>query len=166
MTYKIVFVRHGESEWNKLNQFCGWVDADLSPKGLEEAKAGGVALKNDGYKFDVAFTSVLKRANKTLEIALNESGNQDCPVEKTWRLKDLCLGSHSHINTSQEMIVYDRLIDFLPHRTSLWRPDRPQQSGNRRKTRRRTSPNLAKILQHAPSKNGKRPSLLRLYRQR
>jgi len=98
MTYKIVFVRHGESEWNKLNQFCGWFDADLSPKGLEEAKAGGVALKNDGYKFDVAFTSVLKRANKTLEIALNESGNQDCPVEKTWRLNERHYGGLTGLN--------------------------------------------------------------------
>lgn len=98
MTYKIVFVRHGESEWNKLNQFCGWFDADLSEKGLEEAIAGGKALKNEGYKFDVAFTSVLKRANRTLDIALKESGNEDCVIEKSWRLNERHYGGLTGLN--------------------------------------------------------------------
>ena len=70
MPKKIVFVRHGESEWNLKNLFCGWFDADLSDKGIEEAHAGGKALKDGGHKFDVAFTSVLKRANRTLDIML------------------------------------------------------------------------------------------------
>lgn len=86
--YKIVFVRHGESEWNLKNLFCGWYDADLSEKGLEEAAAGGKALKETGIKFDQAYTSVLLRANKTLDIMLEGCEQQGIPIEKTWRLNE------------------------------------------------------------------------------
>ena len=98
MTYKIIFVRHGESEWNKLNQFCGWFDADLSQKGIEEAEAGGKALKNANYKFDVAFTSMLKRANRTLDLALKNSDNADVPIHKTWRLNERHYGGLTGLN--------------------------------------------------------------------
>merc|ERR1719401_1848662 len=86
--YKIVFVRHGESEWNLKNLFCGWYDADLSEKGVEEATAGGKAILDSGIKFDQAYSSLLLRANKTLEIALKGAGQSDVPVEKTWRLNE------------------------------------------------------------------------------
>merc|ERR1712178_401383 len=98
MTYKIIFVRHGESEWNKLNQFCGWFDADLSTKGIEEAEAGGKALKDAGFKFDVAFTSMLKRANRTLDLALKNSDNAEVPIEKTWRLNERHYGGLTGLN--------------------------------------------------------------------
>lgn len=91
--YKIVFVRHGESEWNLKNLFCGWYDADLSEKGVEEATAGGKALLDAGIKFDQAYSSLLTRANRTLEIALNGAGQASCPVEKTWRLNERHYGS-------------------------------------------------------------------------
>merc|ERR1719290_460889 len=81
-TYKIVMVRHGESAWNKENRFCGWVDAALSEKGVQEAKAGGKALRKAGYKFDLAHTSVLQRAQTTLKNVLHEIG-QDHPFYDT-----------------------------------------------------------------------------------
>lgn len=120
--YKIVFVRHGESEWNKLNQFCGWFDADLSPKGLEEAIAGGQALKKENMKFDVAFTSVLKRANKTLDIALKESENQACPISKTWRLNERHYGGLTGLNKvetvkkhgAEQVNIWRRSFDTPP----------------------------------------------------
>jgi len=86
--YKIVFVRHGESEWNLKNLFCGWFDADLSAKGVEEATAGGQAIKDSGIKFDQAYSSVLLRANKTLDMILDGCGQKYIPIEKTWRLNE------------------------------------------------------------------------------
>ena len=77
---KIVLVRHGESEWNKLNLFTGWMDVDLSDKGREEAKNAGQTLKADGYDFDLCFTSYLKRAIHTLNIALDEMDRAWLPV--------------------------------------------------------------------------------------
>jgi hypothetical protein len=86
--YKIVMIRHGESEWNQENRFCGWFDANLSEKGMEEAKNGGHALKEAGYKFDVAHTSVLTRAQVTLNEVLQIIEQTDIPVHKTWRLNE------------------------------------------------------------------------------
>ncbi|TRY72630.1 hypothetical protein TCAL_17132 [Tigriopus californicus] len=80
-TYKIVMIRHGESEWNKLNKFCGWFDANLSEQGVKEAQAGGKALKDAGYTFDVAHTSLLTRAQVTLKEALEQSGQTDLPKD-------------------------------------------------------------------------------------
>lgn len=79
---KLVLVRHGESEWNKLNLFTGWMDVDLSDKGREEAKNAGKILKEDGYDFDICFTSYLKRAIHTLNIALDEMDRAWLPVVK------------------------------------------------------------------------------------
>ena len=70
--YKVVLLRHGESIWNKLNLFTGWTDVDLSEKGIEEARKSGVVLKQNGYEFDIAFVSVLKRALRTLWLCLEE----------------------------------------------------------------------------------------------
>ena len=74
---KLVLLRHGESEWNKLNLFTGWTDIDLSEKGREEAKQAGALLKNEGYDFDICYTSRLKRAIHTLNIVLDE-------LDRTW----------------------------------------------------------------------------------
>src|ERR1700741_4632552 len=85
---KLVLLRHGESDWNRENRFTGWTDVDLSPKGIEEARAAGRALKTGGYRFDLAFTSVLKRAIRTLWIALDELDQMWLPVTKEWRVKE------------------------------------------------------------------------------
>lgn len=104
--YRIVMVRHGESEWNKLNLFCGWYDADLSDKGKEEALSAGKALKNESYKFDVAHTSVLTRAQKTLEAILKEIGQTDLPVEKSWRLNERHYGGLTGLNKAETSAKY------------------------------------------------------------
>lgn len=86
--YKIVLIRHGESEWNKKGLFTGWTDVDLTPLGMKQAKDAGVLLKNKKYEFDLCFTSLLKRANKTLNIVLEEMNLLWLPVFKTWRLNE------------------------------------------------------------------------------
>ncbi|KAJ8711468.1 hypothetical protein PYW07_008710 [Mythimna separata] len=104
--YKIVMIRHGESEWNQKNLFCGWFDADLSDKGREEAVAAGKALKAEGYEFDVAHTSVLKRAQITLGTILKELGKEDLPVEKTWRLNERHYGGLTGLNKAETAAKY------------------------------------------------------------
>jgi len=100
-SYKIVMIRHGESLWNKENRFCGWFDAGLSEKGLSEAVAGGKALKNDGFVFDVAHTSVLQRAQTTLSTVLEQIGQTDLPIEKTWRLNERHYGGLTGLNKAE-----------------------------------------------------------------
>ncbi|XP_026489116.1 phosphoglycerate mutase 1 [Vanessa tameamea] len=104
--YKIVMIRHGESEWNQKNLFCGWYDADLSDKGREEAVAAGKALKAEGYKFDVAHTSVLKRAQITLNSILQEIGQTDIPINKTWRLNERHYGGLTGLNKAETAAKY------------------------------------------------------------
>merc|ERR1712217_378802 len=79
---KLIFSRHGESEWNVANKFTGWVDVDLSEKGVGEAKTAGELIKEAGYQFDVCYTSYLKRAIKTTNLALEHSDQLFVPVEK------------------------------------------------------------------------------------
>merc|ERR1712106_1258064 len=101
MGYQIVMIRHGESEWNKENRFCGWFDAGLSEQGIKEAHAGGKALKDAGYKFDVAHTSVLQRAQVTLQTVLGEIGQPDPPVQKSWRLNERHYGGLTGLNKAE-----------------------------------------------------------------
>jgi len=99
--YKLVLVRHGESDWNKQNRFTGWTDVDLSEKGLAEAKEGGQVLKAQGYTFDIAFTSVLKRAIRTLWIVLDEMDLMWIPVRNSWRLNERHYGALQGLNKSE-----------------------------------------------------------------
>jgi len=99
--YTIVMVRHGESEWNLENKFCGWYDANLSEKGVQEATAGGKALKDAGYTFDIAHTSLLTRAQVTLKTALVQTGQTDLPIEKTWRLNERHYGALTGLNKAE-----------------------------------------------------------------
>jgi len=120
--YSIVMIRHGESEWNSLNKFCGWFDANLSEKGVEEAKAGGKALKDAGYSFDVAHTSLLTRAQVTLKTVLGEIGQEDLPVEKTWRLNERHYGALTGLNKAEtaakhgeeQVKIWRRSFDIPP----------------------------------------------------
>ncbi len=84
--HKVVLLRHGESVWNKENLFTGWTDVDLSDKGTQEAKEAGRTLKKQGYSFDIAFTSLLKRAIRTLWIVLDQMDLMWIPVQRDWRL--------------------------------------------------------------------------------
>jgi 2,3-bisphosphoglycerate-dependent phosphoglycerate mutase len=98
---KLVLLRHGESVWNRENRFTGWTDVDLSPKGIEEARAGGRALRQEGYAFDLAFTSVLRRAIRTLWIAMEELDRLWLPVEKSWRLNERHYGALQGLNKAE-----------------------------------------------------------------
>ncbi|MGZ3773168.1 MAG: 2,3-diphosphoglycerate-dependent phosphoglycerate mutase [Pseudobdellovibrionaceae bacterium] len=99
--YKLVLVRHGESVWNQENRFTGWQDVDLSEKGRAEAAKGGKALKEAGFTFDVAYTSVLKRAIKTLNIVLDELDQVWLPVHKEWRLNERHYGALQGLNKAE-----------------------------------------------------------------
>ncbi len=104
--YKIVLIRHGESEWNKANRFTGWKDVDLSEKGREEAKAAGKLLKSEGFEFDLAYSSVLKRANRTLNIILDEMDTLWLPVIKNWRLNERHYGNLQGLNKAETAAKY------------------------------------------------------------
>lgn len=97
---KLVLLRHGESVWNKENRFTGWTDVDLSEKGVKEAENAGKLLKDKGYTFDVSFTSILKRANKTLEIVLKEM-NLNIPVYYSYRLNERHYGALQGLNKDE-----------------------------------------------------------------
>jgi 2,3-bisphosphoglycerate-dependent phosphoglycerate mutase len=98
---KLVLIRHGESTWNKENRFTGWTDVDLSEKGRQEALEGGQVLKKEGYVFDVAYTSVLKRAIRTLWTVLDEMDLMWIPVHRTWRLNERHYGALQGLNKAE-----------------------------------------------------------------
>jgi len=99
--YKVVLLRHGESTWNKENRFTGWTDVDLSERGREEAAEAGRLLKEGGYIFDQAYVSVLKRAIRTLWIALDQLDQMWIPVEKDWRLNERHYGALQGLNKAE-----------------------------------------------------------------
>ncbi|XP_059153388.1 probable phosphoglycerate mutase [Physella acuta] len=104
--YKICLVRHGESVYNEKNLFCGWHDADLSQTGITEAVYAGQLLKNQGYEFDIAFTSVLKRAIKTLYLIQEELDCHWLPVVRSWRLNERHYGGLQGLNKSETAAKY------------------------------------------------------------
>ena len=120
--YKVVLLRHGESTWNKENRFTGWTDVDLSAQGLAEAKKAGEVLKKEGFVFDVAFTSVLKRAIRTLWITLDEMDLMWIPVYNSWRLNERHYGALQGLNKSEtaakfgeeQVLVWRRSYDTPP----------------------------------------------------
>lgn len=103
---KIVLLRHGESVWNKENLFTGWTDVDLSEQGRVEAKEAGAVLKKEGYSFDVAFTSVLKRAIRTLWTVLDEMDRMWVPVHRDWRLNERHYGALQGLNKAETAAKY------------------------------------------------------------
>jgi len=103
---KLVLLRHGESTWNLENRFTGWTDVDLSPKGIEEAHEGGRLLREGGYTFDVAYTSLLKRAIRTLWITLDEMDLMWLPVHRSWRLNERHYGALQGLNKAETAAKY------------------------------------------------------------
>jgi len=120
--YKVVLLRHGESTWNKENRFTGWTDVDLNEKGIEEAKASGRILREEGYDFDIAFTSVLKRSLRTLWLCLEEMDRLWIPVEKNWRLNERHYGALQGLNKAEtaekhgeeQVLIWRRSYDIPP----------------------------------------------------
>jgi len=104
--YKLVLMRHGESQWNLENRFTGWTDVDLTDLGREQARQAGVLLKEQGYEFDVAFTSVLKRAIRTLWIALDAMDTMYLPVHNNWRLNERHYGALQGLNKAETAAQY------------------------------------------------------------
>jgi 2,3-bisphosphoglycerate-dependent phosphoglycerate mutase len=120
--YKVVLLRHGESDWNRENRFTGWYDVDLSDRGREEAKAAGQLLKKEGYTFDQSYSSVLKRAIRTLCLALDEMDLLWIPVERSWRLNERHYGALQGLNKAEtaakfgdeQVKVWRRSYDIPP----------------------------------------------------
>lgn len=103
---KLVLQRHGESIWNKANLFTGWTDVDLSEKGVQEAHDSGIKLKQEGYTFDIAFTSVLKRSIRTLWITMDEMDLMWIPVARSWRLNERHYGALQGLNKAETAEKY------------------------------------------------------------
>ncbi|MEP7149949.1 MAG: 2,3-diphosphoglycerate-dependent phosphoglycerate mutase, partial [Acidobacteriota bacterium] len=120
--HKLVLIRHGESEWNKENRFTGWKDVDLSAKGIEEAHAAGKLLKAEGFTFDEAYTSVLKRAIRTLWIILDEMDLMWIPETKSWLLNERHYGALEGLNKAEtaaeygeeQVLIWRRSFDIPP----------------------------------------------------
>lgn len=98
---ELVLIRHGESLWNKENRFTGWTDIDLSENGILEARAAGKVLHQNGFEFDLAFSSVLKRAVKTLDLVLEEMGKPNLPVKRSWKLNERHYGALQGLNKAE-----------------------------------------------------------------
>jgi 2,3-bisphosphoglycerate-dependent phosphoglycerate mutase len=119
---KLVLLRHGESTWNKENRFTGWTDVDLSERGFQEAKQSGQVLKAEGYTFDIAYTSVLKRAIRTLWLTLDELDLMWIPVVRSWRLNERHYGALQGLNKAEtaakfgddQVLVWRRSYDVPP----------------------------------------------------
>ena len=119
---KLVLVRHGQSMWNLENKFTGWTDVDLSEQGIKEAKEAGVVLKENGFQFDVAYTSVLKRANETLNYIFEELGQKDIPIKRSWKLNERHYGALQGLNKEEtkekygenQVLLWRRSIDVKP----------------------------------------------------
>jgi len=119
---KLVLLRHGESTWNKENRFTGWTDVDLSEKGIEEARKTGRLLKEEGFVFDVAFTSLLKRAIRTLWIVMDEMDLMWIPVIRAWQLNERHYGALQGLNKAEtsakygeeQVLIWRRSFDIPP----------------------------------------------------
>ena len=121
-TMSLVLVRHGESEWNRLNLFTGWTDVDLTDTGRKEATAGGAALKAEGFDFDICYTSQLKRAIHTLNIVLGKLDREWLPVVKSWKLNERHYGALQGLNKAEaarehgdeQVLIWRRSFDVQP----------------------------------------------------
>ena len=129
--YKVVLLRHGQSEWNKLNLFTGWQDVDLTEQGVQEAREAGRVMKEEGFKFDVAYTSVLKRAIKTLNNALEGMGDLWVPTYKSWRLNEKSYGALQGLNKAETAAKYGEDQVLLWRRSYDVRPPFIEESDER-----------------------------------
>ncbi len=133
--HQLVLIRHGQSTWNDENRFTGWTDVDLTEKGIEEARAGGRLLAEGGFRFDLCYTSVLKRAIRTLWLVLEETDQMWLPVERHWRLNERHYGALQGLNKAEtaekhgdeQVLIWRRSYDIPPPPLD---PDDPQHPSN------------------------------------
>ena len=131
--HKLVLIRHGESTWNKEGRFTGWTDVDLSDKGREEARAAGQLLKHEGYRFDLVFTSLLKRAIRTSNIVLDQLDQLWLPVQRSWRLNERHYGALQGLNKAEtaakhgdeQVKIWRRAYDIPPPPLTVDDPRNP-----------------------------------------
>ncbi|MFQ5980467.1 MAG: 2,3-diphosphoglycerate-dependent phosphoglycerate mutase [Candidatus Heimdallarchaeota archaeon] len=141
--YKIVLLRHGESIWNKENRFSGWVDVELSEKGIEEAKRAGRLLKEEEYAFDIAFTSLLRRGIRSLWIVLDEMDLMWIPVRRSWRLNERMYGALQGLNKSEtaakhgaeQVLIWRRSYDVPPPAIDIGEDGHPSKDPRYRNLR-------------------------------
>ena len=132
--YKLVLMRHGESQWNLENRFTGWTDIDLTEAGRDQARRAGELLKEKGYVFDVAFTSVLKRAIRTLWIALDAMDTMYLPIHNNWRLNERHYGDLQGLNKAEmaaqygdeQVLIWRRAYAIAPNPIALDDPRHPR----------------------------------------
>lgn len=128
---KLILLRHGESLWNRKNLFSGWTDVDLSEQGMIEAQEAGKILKSEGYSFDIAYTSVLKRAVRTLWIVLDELDQMWIPVERSWRLNERHYGALQGLNKKETAESFGEEQVFLWRRSYNIRPPALEKNDKR-----------------------------------
>ena len=145
---KLILVRHGQSMWNLENKFTGWTDVELSEQGINEAKEAGKVLKEQGFHFDIAFTSVLKRAEDTLDI-LKEMGEENIEIKRSWRLNERHYGALQGLNKDETREKYGEEQVLLWRRSTNVRPPEleetdPRYPGNDPKYKELTKDELPK----------------------
>lgn len=128
---KLVLVRHGQSMWNLENKFTGWTDVELSPKGIAEAKEAGKVLKEKGFSFDLAFTSVLKRAEDTLRYILKEMNEENIEIKRSWKLNERHYGALQGLNKEETKEKYGEKQVLLWRRSTDVRPPELDKSDKR-----------------------------------
>ena len=146
---KLILVRHGQSMWNLENKFTGWTDVELSEQGINEAKEAGKVLKEQGFHFDIAFTSVLKRAEDTLDYILKEMGEENIEIKRSWRLNERHYGALQGLNKDETREKYGEEQVLLWRRSTNVRPPEleetdPRYPGNDPKYKELTKDELPK----------------------
>ena len=146
---KLVLVRHGQSEWNLENRFTGWTDVELTEQGMKEAKEAGIALREQGFHFDLAYTSVLKRAEHTLDLILKEMGEENIEIKRNWRLNERHYGALQGLNKDETKEKYGAEQVLLWRRSTNVRPPEldvtdPRYPGNDPKYKDLTEDELPK----------------------
>ncbi len=131
--HRLVLIRHGQSTWNRENRFTGWTDVDLTEQGISEARAGGRLLAEDGFRFDLCYTSVLKRGIRTLWLVLDELDQMWLPVERDWRLNERHYGALQGLNKAEtaekhgaeQVLIWRRSYDIAPPPLDMDDPQHP-----------------------------------------
>lgn len=130
---KLVLVRHVQSEWNLENRFTGWTDVELTEQGMKEAEEAGIALREQGFHFDLAYTSVLKRAEHTLDLILKEMGEENIEIKRNWRLNERHYGALQGLNKdetkekygAEQVLLWRRSTDVRPPELDVTDPRYP-----------------------------------------